>query len=64
MIGVICILVFGWIARGYLLTGVWSWNVKRLEKVDIYNGMAPLVGPGTKPKNEFARKFISVLNAI
>jgi hypothetical protein len=43
---------------------VWTWSTPRLEKVDLYNGMAPMVEPDVAPKSKFMRGLLWVLNTI
>lgn len=63
-IGVLCFMVFAWIARGYYTDRQWTWGTPRLGKVDLYNGVAPMVQPDEKSKNKFLRALLWVLNTI
>jgi amino acid permease len=64
MIGSICLLVFAWIARNFVMERVWTWSIPRLQKVDLYNGVAPMLGPDVAPKSKLMRGLLWVLNTI
>lgn len=64
MIGSIGLLVFAWIARNFVLERVWTWSAPRLERVDLFNGVAPLVEADVPPKSKFMRALLWALNVI
>jgi hypothetical protein len=63
-IAVLCLIAFAWIAREYFMSKQWTWGKSRLGRVDLYNGVAPIVKPDEKPKNKFVRALLWVLNII
>jgi hypothetical protein len=63
-IGVLCLMAFAWITKRYFTDGKWTLGTSRLGKVDLYNGVAPMIKPDEKPKNNFVRALLWVLNII
>jgi hypothetical protein len=63
-IGVLCLMAFAWIAKQYFTDKTWTWGTSRLRRVDLYNGVAPMIKPDEKPKNKFVRALLWVLNII
>ena len=42
----------------------WSWEVPRLEDVDLMRGIAPLLGPPGRERSAWKRALRVVLNAL
>ena len=57
-------LVFAWIAKRYKTSKQWSFEVPRAGRVDLHNGVAPLVKQDPEDEKEWKRVLFRILNAL
>jgi len=58
------VLVFAWIAKRYKTSKQWSFEVPRAGRVDLHNGVAPLVKQDPEDENRWKRALFRILNAL
>jgi hypothetical protein len=58
VIGSIGLLVFALTAKKFVMEQVWTWDIPKLQRVDRYNGVAPLVEADAPQKNKFLRGLL------
>lgn len=64
MIGAFLILIFLWLFRTRLRQGRWTWDIKGLKKVELADGVAPVVAPEQEETNLWRRTGHRILATL
>jgi hypothetical protein len=64
MIAAFLLLMCFWLLKTRISQGRWTWDIKSLNRVDLTEGMAPVVGPPVAQKNIWLKIGHRILNTL
>jgi hypothetical protein len=63
-LGVLVLMLFGWLLYGYVIFGEWSLRIPNLQNADVMNGIAPLLEDDDFRRRWLKRPVAWILNNI